>query len=196
MPCLWPVCGKRLKCSWRRHRPNRFARMLTSSLLRLLRPLHLNATASPSYFSELHLQLLYKSINPKSPAELEAALRPILFPTESLSDAASWRKNLRFVSWLRNSYLASLPSTQSLLPAAALLVPTALQTTMRRRPRWPRHKRFMASRTLSPSKKVWDQFYECRRSFWQRNALNKPPRRNLLPPTSRARAQAAWSLAT
>ena len=49
--------------------------MLTSSLLRLLRPLHLNATASPSYFSELHLQLLYKSINPKSPAELEAALR-------------------------------------------------------------------------------------------------------------------------
>ena len=171
--------------------------MLTSSLLRLLRPLHPNATASPSYFSELHLQLLYKSLNPKSPSELEAALRPILFPTES--SLPTRLPGGRICALFHGCEIPTSLRCHPHNPCCrrhVLLVPTALQTTMRHRPRWPRRKRFMASRTLSPSKLVWDQLYECRRLFWQRNVRNKLPRRNLLPPTSRARAQAAWSLAT
>ena len=51
-------------------------------------------------------------------SQLEARLRPTLFPTERLSDADSWSVNMRLLAWLRSAYLSSLPESQAALPAA------------------------------------------------------------------------------
>jgi hypothetical protein len=63
----------------------------------------------------LHLRLLQSALEP---ASIEPALRPVLFPSETLADAERWRRNLRFVGWLRATWLAGLPQTRERLPAA------------------------------------------------------------------------------
>ena len=90
-----------------------------SALLRLVAPLHFNSIlGSGSALGALHLRLLRHSLAPIHAEPLEAALRPILMPTETLADAERWRKNLHFLSWVRTRYLESLPASHAILPAA------------------------------------------------------------------------------
>ena len=93
----------------------------------MLRPLHMGRSSSQpgrlhalvAPVQALHLHLLEHQLRPKSTVELEATLRPLLFPRERWDDTSSWRHNLVLVSWLRSLWMRALPSTRRILPAAA-----------------------------------------------------------------------------
>lgn len=88
--------------------------------------LHLRSPRWPSFLQAvlapvqaMHLRVLERSWAASRPASaVEAELRPILFPSERVEDAATWRRNLRLVAWMRKLHIEGLPETRALLPAA------------------------------------------------------------------------------
>jgi hypothetical protein len=60
-----------------------------------------------------------RRISPTADADsLEAAVRPVLLPSEQWGDLERWRGNARLLAWLRSAYIASRDETRATLPAA------------------------------------------------------------------------------